>query len=430
MLQILEPLNFCKAIIFVIFGIILLSDLIILSIGVHNDLPTVTNGYSEMTEFPAPIVGFQLKNNFSVMCHFQLFDYYVDSSNCSKYLTQPTFNEENGQWTGQFSPINNLAFPKNQTSYRLKRILFKFNVPNDVYIDGDIPAFTINVFDSANQTLAQDMYTALVNNKYYFDSSPLSASVFRTNRYFLGRKYVSNNDDSHDIWIMIYHVRMTRKITKTIVESIKDDFGFPPERETLTYITTFVYLTTRNDSWYADAASGFMLDPNSFLLEDQTEQRNKNALSVISNVLAIFGALLTIYAILFGVSSIKPWGIMHKRVFNSTTKKTLNEKLKPKPTLLFSANPEYDNLDLKEELIGLKEFLKHYVVNISWLEEDNIKTSKKDDRKTSEKDDKKTSEEDDKKTSEEDDRKTSEEDDRKTSDEHDKKTSEEDDKSK
>ncbi|PKC64117.1 hypothetical protein RhiirA1_537267 [Rhizophagus irregularis] len=412
----ITPLNFCRAIRFAIFGTILLTDLIILSIGVHNDLPTVTDGYSEMTEFPAPIVGFQLKNNFTVTCHFQLFNYY-DISNCSKYLTQPTFNEENGQWTGKFSPINNLAFPKNQTSYRLKRILFKFNVPNDVYVDGDIPAFTINVFDSANQTLAQDMYRALVNNKYYSDSSPLSASVFRTNRYFLGRNY-------------IYHVRMTRKITRTIVESIKDDFGFPPERETLTYITAFVYLTTRNDSWYADAAAGFMLDPNSFLLEEQTEQRNKNALSVISNVLSIFGALFTFYALLFGVSSIKPWGFMHKRVFNSTTKKTLNEKLKPKPTLLFSANPEYDNLDLKEELIGLKEFLKHYVVNISWLEEDNIKTSKKDDRKTSEKDDKKTSKEDDKKTIEEDDRKTSEEDDRKTSDEHDKKTSEEDDKSK
>ncbi|PKB97346.1 hypothetical protein RhiirA5_506647 [Rhizophagus irregularis] len=267
MLQILEPLNFCRAIIIVIFGIILLGDLIILSIGVHNDLLTVTDRYSEMTEFPAPIVGFQLKNNFTITCHFQLFGYY-DSNNCSKYLTQPTFNEEND-------------------------------------------------------------------------------------------------------------------------------------------------LTTKNDSWYADAAAGFMLDPNSFLLEEQTEQRNKNALSVISNVLSIFGALFTFYALLFGVSSIKPWGFMHKRVFNSTTKKTLNEKLKPKPTLLFSANPEYDNLDLKEELIGLKEFLKLYVINISWLEEDNIKTSKKDDRKTSE----------------EDDRKTSEEDDRKTSDEHDKKTSEEDDKS-
>ncbi|CAB4385642.1 unnamed protein product [Rhizophagus irregularis] len=400
MLQILEPLNFCRAIIIVIFGIILLGDLIILSIGVHNDLPTVTDRYSEMTEFPAPIVGFQLKNNFTITCHFQLFGYY-DSNNCSKYLTQPTFNEENGQWTGKFSPINNLAFPRNQTPYRLKRILFKFNVPNDVYIDGDIPAFTINVFDSENQTLAQDMYNALVNNKYYFNSSPLSASVFRANRYFLGRNY-------------IYHVRMTRKTTRTIVESIKDDFGFPPERETLTYITAFVYLTTRNDSWYADAASGFMLDPNSFLLEDQTEQRNKNALSVISNGLAIFGTLLTIYAILFGVSSIKRWGLIHKHVFNSTTKETLNkelEKMKSKPTL-FSANPGHDNSELKElkkELIGINTFLKHYIVDISWLEQDN-KTSKKDDRKTSEKDDKKTLE-DDKKTSEEDDRKTSEEDD-------------------
>ncbi|RGB41078.1 hypothetical protein C1646_752459 [Rhizophagus diaphanus] len=355
----IKPLSFCRAIIIAIFGTILLTDLIILSIGVHNDLPTVTDGYSEMAEFPVPIVGIQLKNNFTITCYFQLFDYHDDHSNCSEYLTQPTFNEESGQWTGKFSPINNLAFPRNQPPYRLKRILFKFNIPNDVYIYGDIPAFTINMFDPTNQTLAQDMYKALVNDQYYFDSSPLSASIFQTNRYFLGRNY-------------IYHVRMTRKITRTIVGSIKDDFGFPPTRKMLTYITAFVYLTTRNASWYADAASGFMLDPSSFLLEDQTEQRNKNALSVISNVLAIGGALLTFYAFLFGVSSIKPWGIMHKYVFNGTTKRTFNDRLTPNSTSLFSENLKYDNL----ELDGLKKFLKHYVVNISLLEEDNKKSSR------------------------------------------------------
>ncbi|GBB87431.1 hypothetical protein RclHR1_01390021 [Rhizophagus clarus] len=335
----IKPLDFCRAIVIVIFAVILLTDLIILSIGVHNDLPTVTAGYSEMDEFPAPLV--------------------VDNGNCSEYLTQPTFNEASGQWTGKFSPINNLTFPRDQISNRLKRILFKFNVPNDVYVNGDIPAFTIDIFDSANQTLAQDMYKALTDNKYYFDSSPLSASIFRENRYFLGRNYVNLPYPN------------VKENTRTIVGSIKDDFGFPPTRKMLTYTTAFVYLTTRNASWYADAASGFMLDPSSFLLEDQTEQRNKNALSVVSNVLAIFGALLTFYAFLFGVSSIKPWGFIHKYVFNGTTKKTLNDKLTPKPTILFSANS--NNLELENELIGLKEFLKHYVVNISWLEEDNNK---------------------------------------------------------
>jgi hypothetical protein len=70
---------------------------------------------------------------------------------------------------------------------------------------------------------------------------------------------------------------------------------------------------------------------------------------------------------------------MHKYFFNGTTRKTLKDKLTPKPKLLFSANPTYDdNLELEKELIGLKEFLKHYVVNISWLEEDED-----DDKKTS-----------------------------------------------
>jgi hypothetical protein len=69
-------LNLCRAITIAIFAVILLTDLIIFSIGVHNDLPTVAAGYTEMAEFPAPMVAIQLKNNFTITCHFQIFDYY------------------------------------------------------------------------------------------------------------------------------------------------------------------------------------------------------------------------------------------------------------------------------------------------------------------------------------------------------------------
>ena len=66
----------CKALTIAVFSLIVLGYLIILSIGVHNDLPTTTTGYTEVTEFSAPIIGMQLKNNFTITCHFLIFNYY------------------------------------------------------------------------------------------------------------------------------------------------------------------------------------------------------------------------------------------------------------------------------------------------------------------------------------------------------------------
>ena len=83
--------------------------------------------------------------------------------------------------------------------------------------------------------------------------------------------------------------------------------------------------------------------------------------------------------IISGVGKMKPWGIMHKHVFKKTTKDILNDKLDPKPKFLLPIynNPQVHNnreleeelFELKKELDGLREFLKHYVVNIGWLED-------------------------------------------------------------
>ena len=51
-------------------------NLIILSIGVHDDKPTIAVGYSQMDDFPAAEISMALKNNFTITCHFLLFDYY------------------------------------------------------------------------------------------------------------------------------------------------------------------------------------------------------------------------------------------------------------------------------------------------------------------------------------------------------------------
>ena len=61
---------------------------------------------------------------------------------------------------------------------------------------------------------------------------------------------------------------------------------------------------------------------------------------------------------------------MQKYFFKETTHTSITERLGSKPKLLFSVDirnndHELDLVKLKNELVDLKEFLKHYVVNIS-----------------------------------------------------------------
>ncbi|RIB24780.1 hypothetical protein C2G38_2167632 [Gigaspora rosea] len=246
----------------------LLSTLILFTLEVINDLPSVRNENDQIFEFPAPMH----KNAQNTLMHYLkipspsfiliILDQNHPFNNCSEYLTQPQLNSSIGQYTGKFDPKDR-TFPSNQTSYQLKRILFKFNILNDSIVEGDLPAFTINIFDSVNKTMADEMYNESAKNTYFQQSTPFITSSFRTNRYFLGRN-------------ITYHIRMTRRITNLIIPSFWDNFGLPLKHDTKAYITQSfilyhkifskqtIYLdpTTRNYTYYMNAASGFMIDPN------------------------------------------------------------------------------------------------------------------------------------------------------------------------
>lgn len=110
---------------------------------------------------------------------------------CSKYLTQPILDNDSDQWTGKFTPVGNLSYPISEdVEYGLKRILFRFDVIDDGFVDGNIPVFTINIFDSQNKSMADAMYFETTKDTYFKEASPLVTSIFRSNRYFLGRNIV------------------------------------------------------------------------------------------------------------------------------------------------------------------------------------------------------------------------------------------------
>ncbi|CAG8522715.1 14495_t:CDS:2, partial [Dentiscutata erythropus] len=191
-------------------------------------------------------------------------------NNCSKYLIQPQLNNDNGQYTGKFEPKDR-TFPY-----------------------GGYPTFTVNIFDSVNKTIADEMYDESVKDTYFEKSTTFVTSAFRKNRAFLGHP------------------------------------------------------TTRNDTYFMSAASGFQIDPNDFMVETQIEQRNKSALSVISNVLAITGALLTLDVFLFGFRTKKPWGFIRTYFLRNTIEESHQNLLQTQLE---------NTTQLVEEINKLKDFL-------------------------------------------------------------------------
>ena len=78
----------CKAVTFAVFVAIIITNLVILSVEVHNDMPTIAAGYSQMDDFLAPVISVQLKNNFTITCHFLFLN--VFGKNILSYGTRRT----------------------------------------------------------------------------------------------------------------------------------------------------------------------------------------------------------------------------------------------------------------------------------------------------------------------------------------------------
>ncbi|CAJ0835159.1 3129_t:CDS:2 [Entrophospora sp. SA101] len=105
--------------------------------------------------------------------------------------------------------------------------------------------------------------------------------------------------------------------------------------------------------------ANFYIQPQNFLLETEVEQRNKNALSVISNVLAVWGGLTALYIFLFGADSIKPWGFIQERIL----KNVMHNKLRTAP-FKKEGTPE-------ERIEALETFLKDYVIDVGLIDQLN-----------------------------------------------------------
>nr|CAG8598042.1 9504_t:CDS:2 [Entrophospora candida] len=304
----------------ILFVSMTLTVLVILSIGVNNDTPTITRKYSSMDKFPVPGT---MNNEYE-----------------NEYEIQPTYDNSIQRWKGSFSPDNLSFIDANSTTQN----------------QGDITQLFLEVVitDPAyNETKPRSFAAVYMHDKEYNPYNDTLASG--TDNYSTFVKslqeivYYSTGN--------VYDLYLSRKQRIILKDSPLNDLGLPQKYPSQTYVvandrTTITGVNT--------SIAAFYIYPQSFLLETEIEQRNKNALTVISNVLAVWGGLTALYIFLFGADSIKPWGFIQEKILKNETR----NKLMPTPFFKKEGTPE-------ERIEALETFLKDYVIDVGLIDRSN-----------------------------------------------------------
>ncbi|CAG8476030.1 683_t:CDS:2, partial [Gigaspora rosea] len=143
------------------------------------------------------------------------------------------------------------------------------------------------------------------------------------------------------------------------------------------------------------------ISPRSFIIGDEQEQRHSTVMGIFGTIAGFYSSLMFFYVFLFGVDSIRLWGVVHSgccgiRLFKEKTKKIINNDLESVITsdsniLNSSRDPQASSQDLQEsskdsqnitsrieELEKFRCFIEMNVIKIKpWEGHIKVKPSKK-----------------------------------------------------
>ncbi|CAG8727084.1 730_t:CDS:2, partial [Dentiscutata erythropus] len=177
-----------------------------------------------------------------------------------------------------------------------------------------------------------------------------------------------------------YDIQVSRNIKQLMTNSWKNYLGFTPDLETIPYCTSIIASNVITNNTDPNSLYSIInIEPYSFIVEVDTDQKSKTALNLFGLFGGVFGILTSLYAFLFGVKAIQPWGLVQRTVFkvNKTARSQLLTTLESMQ-FLDHLNNDKDNLEdqvstkkLKKRLDTLQLFLRDYVVNAQYLEQIN-----------------------------------------------------------
>ncbi|RIB09462.1 hypothetical protein C2G38_2108557 [Gigaspora rosea] len=295
-----------RRIIIILSLILLIIALLTLCIRVFNERPTVSTTIKRDDKVLAPIIYMQFKYNFSISC----FLYYSINgtivTSCDDCISQPTLvSDIDFPYIGRFSPKHDIGLTK-----------YSDPGPYFVYLNMYVNTTGLSFNDTAQDSIFRMVaFDAEKDFLYSNSTSPFEESLFYSNKYSLARN-------------SIYKFLYNRKIRKMIDKQHEylSMIGFPSKyNEPLNYIESIIeplpMILNSSDQPY----SVVRVNPRDFTKVEEEEQ--STIIGAIGTVVAFYSSVVFIYIFLFGVDSIRPWGIVHNccGIKEKTQKKLLKD---------------------------------------------------------------------------------------------------------
>ncbi|RIB24994.1 hypothetical protein C2G38_567995 [Gigaspora rosea] len=305
-----------------------------------------------------------VKANFECYFTYAVNNTREDNKACTQYLRQPVLNATSN-YNGYFQTSGDLLFSasSNNSNVGLKNIGITIYIDDSKYNASD-PSMFVNM-----RAVDSELYNTYGSKLFENQNSMFLDSIVKINTYEL-----SPNQS--------YNVKLTRNIKQLMSQSWKNYFGFAPQTERIPYVTSTIESSLiSNTTASRTLFSTINIEPQSFIVQVDTDQRLKTVLNSLGLFGGAFGLVTSFYALLFGTGAIKPWGLVQRHLFK-VNRIVQDKLLSTLESMTFISHLTHDTDDLKEDLSTeklekrldlLQLFLRDYVVNVEYLE--NIQKS-------------------------------------------------------
>ncbi|RIB09461.1 hypothetical protein C2G38_2251361 [Gigaspora rosea] len=334
-----------RRIVIILSLILLIIALSTLCLRVFNERPTVSTTIKTDDKILAPIIYMEFKHNFSISCFLYYSINGTNVASCDDCISQPTGgNGIDFPYIGRFSPKHDIGL----TTYSEPG---PYYVYLHMYVNTTGLSFNDTAQDSTLRMIAfyaeKDLLPVYNSNS----TSPFEESLFYSNKYLLAR---------NSQYIFLYSRKIRKMIDKQ--HEFSSMIGFPSKHsEPLNYIESIIeplpMILNSSDQPY----SVVRVNPRDFTIVTEEEQRHSTIIGAIGTVVAFYSSVVFIYIFLFGVDSIRPWGIVHNccGIKEKTQKKLLKDVHLINTDDLESLTQRINDIE------NFHKFLRHNVVDSS-----------------------------------------------------------------
>ncbi|CAB4422354.1 unnamed protein product [Rhizophagus irregularis] len=254
---------------------------------------------------------------------------------------------ENPTISTTFASVNNVLAPSIYLS-----LPYNFSISCQIYYDYNGTNDT-----SCDEYITQPKSTGDSDYPYGGNFSPEGIELTRyddTGPYFVFL-IINITDPTFNF----YKLGFSRKIRKAIRHPFWSFIGFPSNYFHIPYIESNIQGVPAAS---LDATRlKVRISPRDFIVEEEQEQRNDTIIGALGVIAAFYSSAVFIYVFLFGVDSMKPWGVIHDGCCGFKRFKRESVEI-----LAWESSPDTEDIDRRvEALEKFRDFLRGNVVDAS-----------------------------------------------------------------